>query len=123
MKKFICMTLAAATLMTANVQKAKAAEVVMITTVGLVATIAITGLGYAGYGSGLLTIELSGRNKVSFPMAQYEKSLDIVASGDTSLIDQDIREFLTSARNAEPQLEQATDLQILTAVVDAVNEQ
>lgn len=121
MKKFLSALVITSTLLTSAVSspKAQAAEVVAITAVGVLGTVIVFGLGYAGYGSGILTIELAGNR--AFKMENYRPALDVVASGDESLITPDIRDFLTEIRLDQPALKDVSDLVILESIVDAIN--
>lgn len=119
MKKFFSAAIISSLLLTATMEKARSAEIVLITTGGIVATVVLYGLGYAGYGTFVL---LGGLKKnVVLKDDVYRTSLDIVASRDLSLMNDDVHSFIEELKDAEPLLKNASDFEILNLAIDAAN--
>lgn len=121
MKKFFSTLLVTTVLFTATAQKARSAEVVLITAGGVVATMAVVALGAAGYGSSLVTLASFGK---SFPLKSetYEQMLDVVASQDEELMTDEVRSFVAELRSAEPKLEVLSDMDLVSQIVDGLNQ-
>jgi hypothetical protein len=115
-KQFVNGSVLAATVMVGSiaVKPAQAADVVLITVGGIVATVAIYGLGASGYG----TLMLSG---IQFKAQDYRQAIDVVAAGDEALITPSLAKFIEEFRQNQPEFNDVNDLHLLEAIVDAVN--
>lgn len=121
MTKFLSTLLVTATILTTAMPapKAMAVEASVVTAVGVLGTLVIYGAGYGVYGTGYFTLALAGKS-YKYKMENYRPALDVVASGDESLITPDIRAFLTQVRIDQPVLNDISDLAILGKVVDSI---
>lgn len=97
-------------------QRAQAVEVVY----GIVATVAIYGLGYSGYGTGLFILLSSGKN-VRMKSDDFRQAIDVVATEDASLITPALARSITEIRDNEPALAGKDDLVVLASLVDGIN--
>lgn len=119
MKKFLSAAIISSLMLTATMEKARSAEIVLITTGGIVATVVVYAIGGAGYGTFLL---LGGAKKnVLLKEEVYKTSLDIVASQDLSLMNDDVHSFIQELKDAEPLLKNASDFEVLNLAIDAAN--
>jgi len=116
LKQLVNSSVLAATVMVGSlaVRPAQAADIVLITVGGIVATVAIYGLGASGYG----TLVLAG---VQFKAQDYRQAIDVVAAGDEALITPSLAQFMEEFRRNQPEFNDVNDLQLLEAIVDAVN--
>lgn len=119
-KKIVNASMIAVTLCLTAVPRSHAAEISMIVVGGTVATVAIYGIGYSGYGIGVGLLMSSGQN-VAFKADDYRQALDVVAAGDADLITPELARILAEVRENEPKFANAGDLDLLESLVDAIN--
>jgi hypothetical protein len=119
-KTLVNASMIAFTLCLSTVPRSHAAEISMITVGGIVATVAIYGIGYSGYGIGVGLLMSSGRN-VAFKADDYRQALDVVATGDAALITPELAKILAEVRENEPKFADADDMALLESLVDAIN--
>ena len=120
-KKLVNASMIAVTLCLSAVPRAsQAAEVSIISVYGIVATVAIYGLGYSGFGIGVGLLMSSGQN-VNFKAEDYRQALDVVATGDAALITPELAKILAEVRENEPKFADADDMALLESLVDAIN--
>lgn len=115
-KSLVALSLTA-TLATGYAPQAKSAEIVMISTAGILGTVVVYGLGYAGYGSGLITMQaMRSRNKLEVSPRVMNEAVNAYALNDGQL-SIEVSNLIVDARATFEEAEAMTDAEILEDLV------
>jgi len=119
-KSLVNASMIACTLALTAVPRAHSADIAMISVGGMVATVAIYGVGMSSYGAGYGLL-LSSGNSARLKATDYRQAVDVVAANDAKMMTPALKKFLAEVRKEEPKFAKADDMALLESLVDAIN--
>lgn len=106
-------------LLATPLKRAESAEVVLITTAGILGTVVIYGLGFAGYGTGYLSLASINKApyKVEVQKRVLDEATDVYSTGQVENLGVEVSNIMSDLRVVFPEASDLTDLELLEDIV------